>query len=175
MSAIAARVGGSKGTLYNYFPSKESLFAALMQQEGVVESWTTFPYDKDTADVEAVLLHIGLRFLNFVISDRSRKIHRLVLAESARFPELGCAFYENGPKLGLVALAGWLERQMDAKRLRASDPQTAAFSFCALCKSEIYQKVLWGVEPNPSDAAKAATVKTAVEIFLAAYGPEGGR
>src|SRR5437879_1517334 len=30
MSTIAARVGGSKGTLYNYFKSKEELFAAYV-------------------------------------------------------------------------------------------------------------------------------------------------
>jgi TetR/AcrR family transcriptional repressor of mexJK operon len=28
MSSIAARLGGSKGTLYNYFKSKEELFGA---------------------------------------------------------------------------------------------------------------------------------------------------
>ena len=28
MSTIAARLGGSKGTLYNYFRSKDELFAA---------------------------------------------------------------------------------------------------------------------------------------------------
>ncbi len=32
MSAIAARVGGSKGTLYNYFRSKEELFEAYIQR-----------------------------------------------------------------------------------------------------------------------------------------------
>jgi AcrR family transcriptional regulator len=31
MSAIAARLGGSKGTLYNYFASKEELFKAVIQ------------------------------------------------------------------------------------------------------------------------------------------------
>ena len=30
-SSIAARLGGSKGTLYNYFRSKEELFAAFME------------------------------------------------------------------------------------------------------------------------------------------------
>ena len=32
MAAIAARVGGSKGTLYNYFPSKEDLFLACVSR-----------------------------------------------------------------------------------------------------------------------------------------------
>ena len=32
MSAIAARLGGSKGTLYNYFESKEELYAAVIER-----------------------------------------------------------------------------------------------------------------------------------------------
>jgi AcrR family transcriptional regulator len=31
MSSIAAKVGGSKATLYNYFASKEELFAAVIE------------------------------------------------------------------------------------------------------------------------------------------------
>ena len=33
MSAIATRLGGSKGTLYNYFKSKEELFGAVVSRE----------------------------------------------------------------------------------------------------------------------------------------------
>ena len=32
MNEIASRVGGSKSTLYNYFPSKEDLFVATMME-----------------------------------------------------------------------------------------------------------------------------------------------
>ena len=173
MSVIAARLGGSKGTLYNYFPSKESLFAALMQEECRMENWTTFPPDSDATDVAAILFDIGFKFLNFVLSARACSLHRLVISESARFPELGRTFYENGPKLGIAAAAAWVELQVKAGRLSAVDPERAAVTFVSLCKSEIYQKMLWGVEPNPSDAAKAATVRAAVEVFMAAYGPKG--
>ena len=33
MSSIAAKVGGSKATLYNYFSSKEELFAAVIEEK----------------------------------------------------------------------------------------------------------------------------------------------
>ena len=170
MSAIAARLGGSKGTLYNYFPSKELLFAALLKEACDAGDWTSFPPDAAEVDVAAVLGETGRKFLDFVLGEKARNIHRLVISESARFPELGRTFYENGPKVGITAVAGWMERQMQAGRLRAVDPERAAVTFIALCKSEIYQKVLWAVEPEPSDAAKASTVQTAVEVFLAAYG-----
>jgi TetR/AcrR family transcriptional repressor of mexJK operon len=172
MSAIAARLGGSKGTLYNYFPSKELLFAALIKEACDAGDWTTFPPDGPDVDVETVLADTGLKFLNFLLGEKVRNIHRLVISESARFPELGRAFYDNGPRFGIVVMAAWLETQMAAGRLRAVDPERAAVTFLSLCKSEVHQKALWSVEPEPSDAAKAATVQTAVEVFMAAYGPK---
>jgi AcrR family transcriptional regulator len=172
MSAIAARLGGSKGTLYNYFPSKESLFAALMEEAFEDRDWLTFPPESDDIDVGAVLFDLGLKFLNFVLSEKARNMHRLVVAESARFPEVGRVFYENGPKLSFEALAAWLQTQMRAGRLRDADPERAATLFFVLCKSEIYQKVLWAVEPEPSDESKAATVRSAVEVFFRVYGVE---
>ena len=33
MSQVAARLGGSKGTLYNYFSSKEELFSAMVVED----------------------------------------------------------------------------------------------------------------------------------------------
>ena len=36
MSLIATRVGGSKGTLYNYFKSKEELFVAVIERNGAI-------------------------------------------------------------------------------------------------------------------------------------------
>ncbi|MFT3998253.1 MAG: helix-turn-helix domain-containing protein, partial [Asticcacaulis sp.] len=38
MSAIAARVGGSKGTLYNYFKNKEELFEAFVDRHCVLHA-----------------------------------------------------------------------------------------------------------------------------------------
>ena len=37
MSDIRARIGGSKATLYNYFPSKEKLFFEVMYQAKELE------------------------------------------------------------------------------------------------------------------------------------------
>jgi len=172
MSAIAAKLGGSKGTLYNYFPSKESLFAALMEDACEDRDWLTFPPESDDLDVGAVLFELGRKFLNFILSDKARSMHRLVVAESARFPELGRVFYDNGPKLSFVALGEWLQTQMRAGRLREADPERAATLFFVLCKSEIYQKVLWAVEPEPSDESKTATVRSAIEVFFRVYGVE---
>ena len=172
MATIAAHVGGSKGTLYNYFPSKESLFAAFMQMECEGESWVAAIREAAGEDVAATLSNIGKQFLNYVLGDKAQTIHRLVIAESERFPEVGRAFYENGPRVAADYMAEWLERQISAGRLRAGDPERMAYVFLELCKSRLHQRRLWNASPQLADGEKEANVAEAVRVFMAAYGPD---
>jgi len=171
MSTIAARVGGSKGTLYNYFPSKETLFIALIESECETEAWVTETLQTDAKTMAGALTDIGNRFLDFALTQKVRNIHRLVIAESGRFPELGRVFYENGPKRGIGLMAEWMAEQAAAGRLRDADPERMATVFLDLCKSNLHQRLLWNIIPEPSDAQKAENVALAVEVFLAAFGP----
>jgi AcrR family transcriptional regulator len=170
MSTIAARVGGSKGTLYNYFPSKETLFVALIEAECETESWITETLQSDSRTTAGTLTDIGHRFVDFALTQKVRNIHRLVIAESGRFPELGRAFFDNGPKRGIERMAGWMAEQSAAGRLRDADPERMATLFLDLCKSGLHQKLMWNIAPEPSDAMKAENVAFAVEVFLAAFG-----
>lgn len=168
MSTIAARVGGSKGTLYNYFPSKEALFAEMVRSECQLEAQMADTLLEDGADVARALTTIGRRMVRFIFSDQVQAIHRIVLAEASRMPEIGRAFYENGPRIGIERVAGHLERWMREGKLKAANPVRAAEQFGELCKSGLYQKMMWGVE-TPTDARIDANVDEAVAIFLAYY------
>jgi len=168
MSAIAARVGGSKGTLYNYFPSKEALFVAFMRQECEVEAEIAHALDYPQDDLAKALNHLGCKLVRFVLSDKVLSVHRLVIAESQRFPELGRTFYDEGPRIGLMKLAEVFGRWMDEGRLRRADPFHAAEQFGELCKAGLHQRRLWNVAV-PTDQEVEANVDRAVEIFLAFY------
>jgi AcrR family transcriptional regulator len=170
MSAIAARLGGSKGTLYNYFTSKTELFAAYMADacEHYSEALLAMA-DEETPLAEA-LHRLGVGFLTFVLRDEAMAINRLVIAEAHRFPEIGEVFYEAGPKRSCAVLAGWLKRRMDRGELRQIDPDTAARQFFALCKSGIYSLRMWNVIPEPSPAEIELYIDAQVEMFVAAHG-----
>jgi AcrR family transcriptional regulator len=170
MSEIAARVGGSKGTLYNYFASKEALFAAFMEEECLLEATMAYEINAaDEPDVAAALTSVGDRLLRFVLSDKVLAIHRLVMAEAPRFPELGRTFYETGPRRGLVILCEHMARWMDEGRLRRAEPFRAAEQFADLLKSGLHQRRLWSVS-DPSEADIARNVSEAVRMFMADYG-----
>ena len=168
MSTIAARLGGSKGTLYNYFPSKEALFAEMVRSECHFEAQMADTLLEPGADVPTALTTIGRRMVRFIFSDQVQAIHRIVLAEASRMPEIGRAFYENGPRLGIERIAGHIERWMKEGRLKPGDPVRTSEQFGELCKAGLYQRMMWRVEA-PTEARIDANVDEAVKVFLAYY------
>lgn len=170
MSQIAARLGGSKGTLYNYFTSKTELFAAYMVDACLANSEALFATTDDDAPVGDALRRIGFNFLTFVLRDDAMAIQRLVVAEAQRFPELGQAFYEAGPKLSTERFAAWLKRRVDRGELRQLDPEMAARQFFALCKSVLYSMRAWNVIPEATPEEIQRHIDAQVDMFLAAYG-----
>ncbi|HZC15833.1 MAG TPA: TetR/AcrR family transcriptional regulator, partial [Caulobacteraceae bacterium] len=74
MSSIAARLGGSKGTLYNYFKSKDALFEAYI--DAACGQWRAWIFDLPegdeavaAADLHAVLCDLGERLLGYLVTD----------------------------------------------------------------------------------------------------------
>ena len=174
MSQIAARLGGSKGTLYNYFTSKTELFAAYMAEACLANSEALFATADDDTPAAEALRRFGRSFLSFVLSDDALAINRLVVAEAHRFPEVGQAFYEAGPKLSTQKLAGWLKHRMDRGDLRKADPEAAARQFFALCKSHLFPMRLWNVIAEVTAEDIARHVDAQVDMFLATYGAGAG-
>lgn len=171
MSTIAARLGGSKGTLYNYFKNKDDLFAAMMQRQCGELQEALFDVDLQAGDPETVLTHFARGFLGHLMQPAAIGIHRLVIAESERFPELGRAFYQSGPAVVMARIGEYLEDLMSKGRLRRQDPLVAAQQFKDLAISGVYWPRLWGVigELTPADVDRQ--VACAVETFLRAYAP----
>lgn len=170
MSAIGARAGGSKATLYTYFPSKADLFAAVMADMcGRSRLELTAEADAAAGDLPSALLRLGGRYLRLMLSDELVTLHRLVVAESARFPEIGEALYAVGPQLGKATLAERLDRYVAEGVLRPCDTMRAAGQFFDLCMSGLYRRRLWNIAQPITEADMDGNVQSAVQVFLAAY------
>lgn len=170
MSSIAARVGGSKATLYNYFPSKEDLFRAVVSGRCEEIAGLLDQGRLEGGDFRTTLTRFGERFLTLVLRDDFIATYRMIMAESARFPEIGRAFYEHGPKQGAHRVGEYLATAMEAGELRREDPDMMAKYFLDLCMSDLHQRRLWNVTPDPAPEEIAANVARAVSIFMAAFG-----
>jgi AcrR family transcriptional regulator len=175
MSMIATRVGGSKGTLYNYFKSKEELFEAHVrrycawQQEEILREFLV-----PGEDLRTVLRNLGRNLLNVALSPTGLRNFTLVVAEAHRAPEIGRAFYEAGPASGTRRMAAGIEQAIADGRLRPCDPLKAAQQFIALCQHRLLRACLCNVMAPPGPDEIEAEVASAVETFMAAFGPQAG-
>jgi len=170
MSEIAAKVGGSKATLYSYFPSKKDLFVAVIEDEVRRMFVPLFDMDETQGAFRTVLERFARRFLDSLLTEDSVAFYRVVVAESARFPEVGQAAYRFGVQHGLDHLAGFFAAAMERGELRRADASVAVTQFLDLCSGELHRKRLFGVVGADDRDAVDKQAREAVATFLAAYG-----
>src|ERR1700744_2821852 len=169
MSSIAAKVGGSKATLYNYFSSKEELFAAVIAERCRDFEELLYDVDLEAQDFRKVLPTLGERAVRWMLRDDSIATFRLITAETGRFPELGRAFYLAGPLKGKEMLAEFFGRATENGHLKPGHTMTMTSHFMALCKGDLQHRKLLNID-KPGDKDIEASVANAVNAFLAAYG-----
>lgn len=172
MSAIAARLGGSKGTLYNYFKSKEELFTAYVRRHCAwqQEEMQAAAHDP-SLEIEEALRRSGRNLLRVILSDFGLRNFILVISEAPRAPEIGQAFYEAGPATGIRMLVAPIQRAIDRGRLRPVDATLAAYQFVGLCQNRMLKARLCNALPEPAPDEIEKEVSAAVDTFMAAFGP----
>jgi AcrR family transcriptional regulator len=149
MSTIAARLGGSKATLYAYFKNKEDLFDAIIEDQcSVIEKMLTL--EEEGADVRTTLTGLGREMVTAMSSDQAVRTMQLIIEESRRNPDLAQRFDEIGPKLGTERLAAYLARAHARGEIDAPDPLQAAGVLAVLMKGELHFRRMLGLEPEPT-------------------------
>jgi AcrR family transcriptional regulator len=172
MGEIAKVAGVSKGTLYVYFDSKESLFEALTTEEKRGLAEVLFTLDAEDPDVRTVLTKLGHSFLRRMGTPEHVSSVRMVIGAAEKFPRLGQAFYEAGPCQGVARLKAYLDRQVSAGRLSIPDTEVAAQHFLDLCASRLMKRMLFAVGGPPTEDEIKQNVENAIRVFFAAYGPD---
>ncbi len=171
MGEIAKVAGVSKGTLYVYFDSKESLFEALTTEEKRGLAEVLFKLDPNEPDVRAVLTELGQSFLRRLGRPEHISSIRMVIGAAEKFPRLGQAFFEAGPCRGIERLKAYLDSQVEAGRLSIPDTKVAAQHFLDLCGSDLMKRMLFAVGGAPTEDEIKTNVENAMRVFFAAYGP----
>ena len=171
MSRIAALAGGSKTTLWTYFPGKEDLFAAVC--DDLVERYglaINAPIDPGAPLTQQLSL-FGRALLDTVLSPPMVDLQRLVIGEAARFPELSRLFFDRGPARGKARLARLLQAAMDRGELRSDDPDVAASQFVGLLQARSWHWMLLGLIAEHPPEQRTAEVELAVSSFLRSWAP----
>lgn len=167
---IAREAGVSKATLYSYFSDKKLLFLEVAQREITRQPDLALNVMNLSEPPRIVLRQFGMSFARLVLSKFGMSVLRVVIAETERFPEVGRAFFENGPKLMEARMIGYFEAAEARGELSIADKPFAAHQFIELCKANRHLHCILGVAEEPSDADIAYIVDGAVDMFLARYG-----
>jgi TetR/AcrR family transcriptional regulator, mexJK operon transcriptional repressor len=127
IEAIARRAGISKRTFYSRFRDKADLFAAVVRR--VVERLRagSDPDLFDTGTLDTFLPRLARLVLRAALSPQALALHRVILAEATRFPELATVVTEQGGGAETVArIAARL-----AGEIGATHPGQEAAAFAA--------------------------------------------
>lgn len=152
--ASAAHV--TKRTIYSYFGDKAGVFAEMVQSLATTVS--------DHAPDNETLETLSARIVYRLDSAELIGLHRLVIAESTRFPELAVALHDNGEAQHIQRLAAYIRAEYgDAKAPRSRELFT-------LLVGEDHRKRLLGLLPPVSreHAREHARYSLAVLGFAAA-------
>ena len=170
MSEIANRVGGSKATLYNYFSSKEEIFAAVMESSATEQIAGAFKLLEKANDIRSTLLNFGLHYLSSILAPDIMAIRKMAINEADR-SDIGRHFYENGPKKGWLLVSNYLQQQIEQQRLINCDAGICATHLKALLEAEVVEPYALGVITPPDENQLIAIVSRAITVFLRAYQP----
>ncbi|MDP9128128.1 MAG: TetR/AcrR family transcriptional regulator, partial [Pseudomonadota bacterium] len=110
IEAVARRARIAKQTIYHRFENKPALFRAVVQR--VIERLKPPDADHlfDGNDFTETLNRLARAILHATLSDEALAVHRVVLAEADRFPELALIVSEQGTRAEAIkAIAKLLE------------------------------------------------------------------
>lgn len=164
MDEVAAAAQVSKRTLYQYFPSKEALFAAVVQSRVADSNQLLEEQVQRTQDEPASLLELAQTLLERVMTDDVSRLYRMVLPEVNRLPELGEALLKVGLTATLAEIESILVRIAKARGVTLEDPAFAAEIFLSLFYGVDQIRVLLGV---PAEAVRARLFSTLAERIAA--------
>jgi TetR/AcrR family transcriptional regulator, mexJK operon transcriptional repressor len=130
IEAVAARASISKRTFYHRFDDKAALFAAVVHR--IIEQIRPPPEVPllEGAKLEEILRGLAGIILRAALAPQAIALHRLIIAESVRFPNLARAVYnEPGTQEAMALIGDLLARELRAPRLTVELRRFAAAQF----------------------------------------------
>jgi TetR/AcrR family transcriptional regulator of autoinduction and epiphytic fitness len=168
MDKIAATAGVSKRTVYNHFPSKEELFAEILNQLWIrvtAEQETSYRPELPLRDQLRVLLMAKLQMLG---DDNLLDLARVAIAATIHSPERA---QDMVARMGAreEGLTVWIRAAQADGRLKAVAPEFAAQQIHGLLKSFAFWPQISMGQPSLSTEEQNTVADSALDMFLACY------
>jgi AcrR family transcriptional regulator len=170
---VAARVGITEAALYRYFPSKEAMYAAILD-ERMAAADLLAPIEPLAAagDDRGVFTELALTLLRSVEADPS--VLRLVLYSALEGHEMAKPFQEGRIRRLRDFLSHYVERRTREGAFRDVDPALGARAFIGMVVDHLIVRQVFGQRDQyPQPPEEVAEVF--VSIFLDGMRAPGGR
>ncbi|APA89466.1 TetR/AcrR family transcriptional regulator (plasmid) [Paraburkholderia sprentiae WSM5005] len=168
MDRIAARANVSKRTVYNHFPSKEALFAAILHQLwDASQDGDALCYRADQP-LRAQLLDLLERKLRLLHEESFLSLARVAIAAGIHSPDRA---RDMVARMGEREedLTAWVRAADADGRIKTDDPVFAALQLQALVKAfAFWPQVALGQVPLDAGEQKRIA-EAAADMFLARY------
>ncbi|WP_126282279.1 TetR/AcrR family transcriptional regulator [Burkholderia stagnalis] len=168
MDRIAARADVSKRTVYNHFPSKDALFAAILHQLWDASHSGSTPAFRSDVPLRAQLLYLLTRKLRLLNDDAFLALARVAIAAAIHSPERARDMVARlGEREEDVTV--WIRAAAAAGRLAAPDPAFASHQLQGIVKAFAFWPQVTMGQPPLSDEAQKQVAESAADMFLAYY------
>jgi TetR/AcrR family transcriptional repressor of mexJK operon len=166
IEAVAGAAGISKRTFYHRFDDKAALFAAVVHR--IIEQIRPAPGVPllEGATLQKILRRLAGLILRAALTPQAIALHRLVTAESVRFPNLVRAVYDEGWAQEATTLIGdLLARELRDPHLTVKLRTFAAEQFLHLVVALPQRRIMGlGIPLTPDELD--AWADNAVSLFL---------
>lgn len=181
MDEVAQAAQVSKRTLYQYYPSKEALFIAVIERRALdlVQFIDDRAMPSDSGQLSLIALARAL--LERAISEETTQLYRIVIAETGRLPDLGKALIDVALNATLREIESVIQRVAAERGVRLEDPAYAADVFLSILYGVEQIRVLMGGSLNEERDRAIGTLGQRIATFERAFGldvapkTEGGR
>jgi AcrR family transcriptional regulator len=169
LDGLIARAGGSRRNIYDNFGGKEGLFIEAVTRlcQEMAEPMETLPLEN--GDLAATLRSFGDAMLAIVLNPRTIALHRLMVAEGQRFPELAQAVWRAGHHRATIVLASVFDNHRTAFARWNNDVPSLVLAqqFVSLVVADVQLRALVGLQPDGlSSDERGGLVADAVQLFL---------
>jgi len=163
---VASRAGVTKGTVYLYFGSKEALLEAVVRETIVSEIERAERHvDEYTGSARELLVSYLRHWWHAVGETKLAAIAKLMMAESASFPDLAAFYVGEVVQRGRRLLARILERGVASGEFRPVDvPQAVRVVLAPLLHASMWRQSFFQCEQMPLDVE--AYLRTHVDLLM---------
>lgn len=172
---VARAAGISKGTIYLYFPSKATLFTAMLKSRvnDIMPAVRTPEHGRPGPTTRQRLSSLGRHLYQFFQSRAWLAMYRSVISEASQFPQAAALLYREGILPANRRLAEVIRRGIAAGEFRKVDPMIAARAFVGMFQIfAISQGLLGGQRIFPMKDTQIVETATAI-FFEGLLAPKG--